>query len=86
MFGRFTTHPGTPDRSGGSRRPLPKGSEMAKAKAAREHVWLRCTDCGDLNYRISVNLKGGLPEKLKSGLKKYCPRTRNHVLHKIKRK
>ena len=59
---------------------------MAKAKAAREYVWLRCTDCSDLNYRISVNLKGGMPEKLKAGLKKYCPRTRSHELHKIKRK
>jgi large subunit ribosomal protein L33 len=59
---------------------------MAKAKAAREYVWLRCDECGDLNYRISVNLKGGMPEKLKEGLRKYCPRTRSHTLHKIKRK
>jgi len=60
---------------------------MAKKKAAaREHVWLQCTDCGDLNYRTSVNVKGGLPEKLKEGLNKYCPRTRAHTAHKIKRK
>lgn len=60
---------------------------MAKKKAAaREHIWLQCTDCGDLNYRTSVNVKGGLPEKLKDGLNKYCPRTRTHTSHKIKRK
>ncbi len=59
---------------------------MAKAKAAREWVWLRCTETGDLNYRISVNLKGGMPEKLKAGLRKYSSRLRKHTLHKIKRK
>jgi large subunit ribosomal protein L33 len=55
---------------------------MAKA-AKRENVWLQCTDCGDLNYRTSVNVMGGVP-KLK--LKKYCPRTRQRTVHKIKRK
>ncbi len=59
---------------------------MAKAKAAREYVWLRCTECSELNYRISVNLKGGMPDKLKAGMSKYCSRDRKHTLHKIKRK
>ncbi|GIK19216.1 MAG: 50S ribosomal protein L33 [Leptolyngbya sp. PLA2] len=60
---------------------------MAKKKAvAREYVWLQCTECGDLNYRTSVNTKGGLPEKLKEGLRKYSPRLRKHTTHKIKRK
>ncbi len=60
---------------------------MAKKKAeAREHVWLQCSESGDLNYRTSVNTKGGVPEKLKSGLQKYSPRLRKHTLHKIKRK
>ena len=59
---------------------------MAKKKAAREYVWLQCTETKELNYRIQVNLKGGLPAKLKEGLKKYCPRLRTHTLHKIKRK
>jgi len=60
---------------------------MAKKKAvAREYVWLQCTECGDLNYRTSVNTKGGLPEKLKGGLRKYSPRLRKHTVHKIKRK
>ena len=60
---------------------------MAKGKkASREHVWLQCTECKDLNYRTSMNLKGGIPEKLKAGLMKYCSRNRKHTLHKIKRK
>ncbi len=45
---------------------------MAKKKsAAREYVWLQCTECDDLNYRTSVNVKGGLPEKMKEGIRKY---------------
>jgi large subunit ribosomal protein L33 len=60
---------------------------MAKKKAeAREYVWLQCTETSDLNYRTQVNVKGGLPEKLKEGLMKYSPRVRKHTLHKIKRK
>lgn len=60
---------------------------MAKGKkVAREHVWLQCTETNDLNYRTSMNLKGGMPEKMKAGLMKYCPRLRKHTLHKIKRK
>ncbi|HOD79821.1 MAG: 50S ribosomal protein L33 [Planctomycetes bacterium ADurb.Bin126] len=55
---------------------------MAKAKA-REYVWLQCTECGDLNYRIQVRTAGGTP---KLTLKKYCPRSRNHTEHKLKRK
>ena len=60
---------------------------MAKKKAqAREYVWLQCTETGDLNYRTSVNVRGGLPEGMKDGIKKYCPRLRQHTVHKIKRK
>ncbi|MFI4897509.1 MAG: 50S ribosomal protein L33 [Phycisphaerales bacterium JB059] len=60
---------------------------MAKKKAqAREYVWLQCTESGDLNYRTSVNVKGGLPEKMKDGIKKYNPLLRRHTIHKIKRK
>ena len=55
---------------------------MAKAKA-REYVWLQCGETGDLNYRIQVNVKGGMP---KFTLKKYSPRLRRHTEHKIKRK
>ena len=59
---------------------------MAKKGVKREHVWLQCSESGDLNYRTEINLQGGIPEKLKAGLKKYCPRLRKHTLHKIKRK
>lgn len=60
---------------------------MAKKKgAAREYVWLQCSESGDLNYRTSVNVKGGIPESLKGGMNKYCPRLQKHTLHKIKRK
>lgn len=60
---------------------------MAKKKAlAREYVWLQCTESGDLNYRTQINVKGGIDEKIKAGLKKYSPRLRKHTLHKVKRK
>ncbi|NOX58458.1 MAG: 50S ribosomal protein L33 [Planctomycetes bacterium] len=55
---------------------------MAKS-AKREHVWLQCTETGDLNYRTSVNVQGGLP---KFTLKKYSSRLRRRTVHKIKRK
>ncbi len=59
---------------------------MAKKKSGREYVWLQCTETGDLNYRTGVNVKGGIPERMKDGLRKYSPRLRKHTLHKIKRK
>ena len=59
---------------------------MAKKAADREFVWLQCTESGDLNYRTSLRVKGGIAEKMKEGLKKYSPRLRRHTLHKIKRK
>ncbi len=60
---------------------------MAKKKAqAREYVWLQCSESGDLNYRTSINVKGGIADRLKEGFHKYSPRLRKHTLHKIKRK
>jgi len=60
---------------------------MAKKKAeAREYVWLQCSETGDLNYRTSVNTRGGISERIKGGLRKFSPRLRKHTLHKIKRK
>ncbi len=59
---------------------------MAKKAADREFVWLQCTESGDLNYRTSIRVKGGIAERVKDGLKKYSPRLRKHTLHKIKRK
>jgi len=47
----------------------------------REYVWLECTDCGDRNYRVQKT-RGA--ERLE--LKKYCPRTRKHTVHKESRK
>jgi large subunit ribosomal protein L33 len=55
---------------------------MAKSKA-REYVFLQCSDCGQLNYRTQVRTAGGAP---KLQLSKYCPRSRKHTEHKIKRK
>ena len=55
---------------------------MAKG-AKREHVWLQCTECKDLNYRTSVNVMGGTP---KLELAKFCRRQRKRTTHKIKRK
>ena len=58
---------------------------MAKSQG-REYVWLQCMESGDLNYRTSVNTRGGVPESLREGIQKYCPRLRRHTPHKIKRK
>ena len=55
---------------------------MAKSKA-REYVWLQCTECGDLNYRVQVRTHGGGG---KIALKKYCPRSRKHTDHKSNKK
>ena len=56
---------------------------MVAKSRKREYVWLRCTECGDLNYRTEVKVVGGTP---KLELKKYCPRHRRHTVHKLKRK
>ena len=63
-----------------------KGKSKGKKSADREFVWLQCTETNDLNYRTSLRVKGGIADKMKAGLKKYCPRLRKHTLHKIKRK
>jgi large subunit ribosomal protein L33 len=55
---------------------------MAKSKA-REYVWLQCSECGKLNYRTQVRVAGGAP---KLQLKRYCPESRTHTEHKMKRK
>ena len=58
---------------------------MAKGKKslAREYVWLKCTETGDLNYRTTRN-KNNIEGQLK--LKKYSPRLRRHTLHTEVRK
>ncbi len=65
---------------------MAKGKSKGKRSTDREYVWLQCAETGDLNYRSSVRVKGGIPEKMKAGLQKYSPRLRKHTLHKIKRK
>ena len=59
---------------------------MAKKASDREFVWLQCSENGDLNYRTSIRVKGGISERVKDGLRKYSPRLRKHTMHKIKRK
>ena len=49
---------------------------------AREYVWLKCSECGDRNYRIEKEMRG--TERLE--LMKYCRRLRRHTLHKEDRK
>jgi len=57
---------------------------MAKKKGQkREWVWWQCTETGDLNYRTSVNVQGGMP---KLELMKYSPRLRRRTKHRLKRK
>lgn len=52
---------------------------MAKKKnLAREYVWLKCTETGDLNYRASRN-KANMEGPLR--LKKYSRRLRRHTEH-----
>lgn len=58
---------------------------MAKSQG-REFVWLQCSEAGDMNYRVSINTRGGVPEAIRDGVRKYCPRLRRHTVHKIKRK
>ena len=70
-----------PRRSGGRDRVMAK-----KKSGGREFCWLQCSESGDLNYRTSVNVKGGMPEGLKEGMMKFSPRLRKHTLHKVKRK
>jgi len=57
---------------------------VAKAQK-REYVWLQCSETGDLNYRTEITTSG-VPERLKKGIKKYCPRLRKHTVHKVKRR
>ena len=54
---------------------------MAKGPA-REYVWLQCSECNELNYRIDQKVTGAP----KLSLKKYCPHERKHTTHKVKKK
>jgi len=48
----------------------------------RELVKLVCTECGEENYHTTKN-KRTTPDRLE--LKKYCPRSRTHTLHREKK-
>jgi large subunit ribosomal protein L33 len=48
----------------------------------REYVWLECTECGERNYRVQKETRGA--ERLE--LRKYCPKSRTHTVHKESRK
>ena len=52
---------------------------MAKKGENRALVTLKCTDCGEKNYRTPKNKKN-TPERME--LNKYCPRCRKHTAHK----
>ena len=56
---------------------------MAKSANARGYVWLQCTESGDLNYRFHKRIKGN-PYNLE--MKNYCPRLKNHTVHKESKK
>lgn len=60
---------------------------MAKGKGkkgmARDYVWLKCSETGDLNYRVERN-KNNIEGRLE--LKKYSPRLRRHTVHTEVRK
>ena len=43
---------------------------MAKAQK-REWVWLQCTETGDLNYRTTVNVMGGVPKRLERSIAEF---------------
>lgn len=52
---------------------------MAKKGEARERVTLKCTVCGEENYRTEKNKKN-TPERLE--IKKYCSRCNQTTAHK----
>ena len=52
---------------------------MAKNKDARALVTLKCSVCGERNYRIEKN-KANTKDRLE--LNKHCKRCQKHTLHK----
>lgn len=52
---------------------------MAKKNEARGLVSLKCSECGEINYRISKNTKN-TTDKL--NLNKYCSKCRKTTEHK----
>lgn len=55
---------------------------MARKDGRRQHFFLECTACESVkqrNYRSSRN-RYNTPDKM--ALKKFCPRCREHTMHK----
>ena len=52
---------------------------MAKKGEARANVTLKCSVCGEKNYRKEKN-KNNTQDRLE--LNKYCSRCQKHTLHK----
>lgn len=52
---------------------------MAKKNENRSCVTLKCSKCGELNYRVEKNKKND-PERME--LNKFCPKCRMHTPHK----
>jgi large subunit ribosomal protein L33 len=52
---------------------------MAKKAEARGIIHLACTECRERTYTTTKNRRND-PQRLE--LNKYCPRCRDHVLHR----
>jgi large subunit ribosomal protein L33 len=52
---------------------------MAKKKGARILITLACTECKERNY---VSEKNRRNDSARMELKKFCPRCRQHQLHR----
>ncbi|MEE8363539.1 MAG: 50S ribosomal protein L33 [Dehalococcoidia bacterium] len=52
---------------------------MARASGARNLITLACTECRERGYHTSKNRRND-PGRIE--LKKYCPRCRQHRLHR----
>ena len=57
-------------------------SIFKRRQTMRELVKLVCTECGNENYHTTKNKKLH-PERVE--IKKYCPKTRTHTIHKEKK-
>ena len=53
---------GLSEMCGRSGSTSPEGVKQMAKSTKREYVWLQCTESGDLNYRVSVNVSGGHPQ------------------------
>lgn len=52
---------------------------MGKKNENRANISLKCTKCGEINYRVEKN-KANDPERME--INKFCKRCRAHTEHK----